>query len=269
MALYKYPGYETGQGLDNETGESWGGTNKQILGAKPPIFPYICPSRFPGSTVQPLACFMPWILISLIALIRPYLFGWFCLILFCPFEFCKRGQYRLWYQECTGSWDRSCSQFLRHNYRSAAQSSAYHPKNPFPCQDLFMRWRIAWSLYVTRRKPRDDAVEKQTCKIKKVAKYSVATLERHMFRDSSFVSCDSPTARTEKRAPKWSPEILRENMRTVKDKARFVWNKFVHTNCFKAIRLTLDTQKFDFDFKKHKYLEILGFYLQETMHPGI
>ena len=50
-------------------------------------------------------------------------------------------------------------------------------------------------------------------------------------------------------------------MRNVKDIARFVWNMFVNTNCFKAIGLTLDTQKFDFDFKKHKYLKNLSIYL--------
>ena len=46
MALYKYPGYETGQGWTMKPGNLEGGfwgDNKPIFGAKPSIFPYIYP----------------------------------------------------------------------------------------------------------------------------------------------------------------------------------------------------------------------------------
>ena len=54
MAMYTYPGYETGQGWTMKPGNlEWGfwGKNKQILGAKPPIFPYISP-RIPPQDSQ-------------------------------------------------------------------------------------------------------------------------------------------------------------------------------------------------------------------------
>ena len=60
------------QGMKQTRGGHWnlgilredsGGTNKPILGAKPPIFPYIFP-RIPPQDSQvscpPLACFIPW-----------------------------------------------------------------------------------------------------------------------------------------------------------------------------------------------------------------
>ena len=67
MAVYKYQGYETGQGWTleprNLEGDA-GGTNKSILGAKPPIFPYISPKsplKIPRFQCPPMACFIPWI----------------------------------------------------------------------------------------------------------------------------------------------------------------------------------------------------------------
>ena len=64
MALYKYPGYEMGQGgtmkPGNLEGDS-GGTNKPILGATPPIFHYVPPEsplKIPRFHCPPLACFL-------------------------------------------------------------------------------------------------------------------------------------------------------------------------------------------------------------------
>ena len=58
MALYKYPGYETGQGWTMKPGNLEGGfwgRFKGILGASPPIFAYWSPqnppSRFQGFIV--------------------------------------------------------------------------------------------------------------------------------------------------------------------------------------------------------------------------
>ena len=60
MALYKYPGYETGQGWTMKPGNLEGGfwgRYKGVLGAKPPMFAYWspqnAPSRFPGSLSTP------------------------------------------------------------------------------------------------------------------------------------------------------------------------------------------------------------------------
>ena len=60
MTLYKYPGYETGQGWTMKPGNLEGGfwgRYKGILGAKPPIFAYWSPqnppSRFLGFIVHP------------------------------------------------------------------------------------------------------------------------------------------------------------------------------------------------------------------------
>ena len=59
-ALYKYPGYDTGQGWTMKPGNLEGGfwgRYKGILGASPPILAYWSPqnppSRFPGSSVHP------------------------------------------------------------------------------------------------------------------------------------------------------------------------------------------------------------------------
>ena len=51
-------------------------------------------------------------------------------------------------------------------------------------------------------------------------------------------------------------------MRNMKDIARFVWNMFVNTNCFKAMTLTLHTQKLIFDFKNISILKNLSVYSQ-------
>ena len=54
MVVYKYPGYGTGQGWTLEPGNLEGGflvRYKGILGAKPPIFPYISP-RIPPQASQ-------------------------------------------------------------------------------------------------------------------------------------------------------------------------------------------------------------------------
>ena len=78
MAVYKYPGYETGQGWTLEPGNLEGGfweRYKGILGASPPILAYCSPRiplKIPRFKCPPLACFIPWVSIRLKGLIRGY-----------------------------------------------------------------------------------------------------------------------------------------------------------------------------------------------------